>query len=78
MSKVEPLTTKITCETNNGVITAKHKLDSAAANTYKTVMDTKERMVRDALIGLGWLPPDVAPRDFWSIVKLAFARRRIR
>lgn len=32
-------------------------IDEALVDHYKTVVDTKERLVREGLIALGWTPP---------------------
>ena len=34
-------------------------LDDAYANIFRQIMDTKEEKVREALIKLGWKPPEI-------------------
>ena len=61
--------TKIELETHHaGVIAKVHKL----------VLDTKEKIIRDALMDMGWVPParQLTYRDIWYLFKIARANKR--
>jgi len=40
------------------------KMDGMITNHYKEIIDLKEKMIRDALIALGWTPPVASNKGF--------------
>lgn len=40
------------------------KMNEAIVNHYKEIIDLKEKMIRDALIALGWTPPVASNNGF--------------
>lgn len=44
------------------------KMDGKITNHYKEIINLKEKMIRDALISLGWTPP-VASNNSFNLTK---------
>lgn len=54
------LNTDFKTEINDSTITIQEKMQNIAGIYYKTIIETKEKIIKDALTKLGWLTPEMA------------------